>query len=67
MMEIVPVGAMVVTVALRIGGSPRLSKREPGKFGKGPLSRASSREAVWPSSRINFMTSSARASACPEL
>jgi hypothetical protein len=29
MIEIVPVGAMVVTVALRMGGAPFLSKIEP--------------------------------------
>jgi hypothetical protein len=46
MIEIVPVGAMVVTVALRIGSAPGLSKIEPLKFGKEPRARESSREAA---------------------
>jgi len=36
MIEMVPVGAMVVTVALRWGRAPFLSKMEPLKLGKAP-------------------------------
>ena len=43
-MEMVPVGAMVVTVALRMGPSPGRSKMEPSKFGNVPRTAASSRE-----------------------
>jgi hypothetical protein len=42
-MDSVPVGAMVVTAALRSGGSPRRSQRLPAKFANAPRSRAS-----WP-------------------
>ena len=45
MMEIVPVGAMVVTVALRIGGFPRFRTGTRQNSGRAPCSRASSREA----------------------
>ncbi len=44
-MESVPVGAMEVTVALRVR-SPRASAREPAKFGNTPRSSASAAEAA---------------------
>ena len=67
MMEMVPVGAMVVTVALRIFPLPGRSKMEPLKLGKVPRTLASSREAACPSSLMNFITFSPRAIASLEL
>ena len=56
MIEMVPVGAMVVTVALRMGAAPFLSKIEPLKLGKEPRCLPNSWEARCPSSLMNFIT-----------
>ena len=66
MIEMVPVGAMVVTVALRMGGAPFLSKIEPLKLGNEPRFLASSCEARCPSSLMNFMTFSPSLTASSE-
>jgi len=62
MMLIVPVGATVVTVALR-RRRPSDSRRLPLKLGNVPRVRASSADAAWPRSRINRMIRSPIASA----
>jgi hypothetical protein len=58
-MEMVPVGAIVVTVALRTL-SPRASWREPSKFGITPRSSARARLSSHASSSTNFITRSAK-------
>ncbi|VVC71742.1 Uncharacterised protein [uncultured archaeon] len=57
--ESVPVGAIVVTVAFLIAGAPGLSKTEPLKLGKGPRAFASSCDAIAPSVSMKPITFSA--------
>ena len=64
MIEIVPVGATVVRVALRYGASG--SYREPFHAGKTPRSRASSSEASFAFSWMKRISSSPSASASSE-
>ena len=45
----VPVGARLLTVALRRGGCPRWAYTLRGKLGNGPLSWARAAEAMWDS------------------
>jgi hypothetical protein len=59
MMLMVPVGAIVVTVALRTRAPAGLSKMEPSKLGNTPRSRASSSLAARASSWMKLMTSPA--------
>ncbi|EKD22340.1 MAG: hypothetical protein ACD_87C00038G0002 [uncultured bacterium] len=66
-MEIVPVGAMVVTVAFLIAGISRCAKREPAKLGNAPLTFAKPIEASCPSWLINAIIFSPNAMACSEL
>ena len=59
MMLIVPVGAIVVTVALRTRAPPGASKMEPSKLGNTPRSRARSSLAARASSWMKLITSAA--------
>ena len=66
MMLIVPVGAIVVVVALRSAGCPARCHREPGHAGKLPRRSASAIEAASDSRSRNPATRSASASAASE-
>ena len=66
MMLMVPVGAMVVTVALRTRAPSGLSKMEPSKLGNTPRSRASSSLSARASSWMKPMTSPAMRQASSE-
>ena len=55
----VPVGAIVVTVALRIAVRPRCCQRLPSKLGKEPRRPAISADFATARSSMNFMISSA--------
>ncbi len=66
-MLIVPVGAMVVVVALRRGGSPFSAYSDLSKFGKAPRSSASTREASFDASCMVAITCSATSRAFSEL
>jgi hypothetical protein len=63
MIERVPVGAMVVTVALRRRGPSGLSYTEPSKLGNTPRCPASLTLASRPSASMKPMTFSPRATA----
>ncbi len=68
MMLMVPVGATVVVVALRMWPAPLLlSKTLPGKLGKLPRFSARAAEAARDSRWIKAMTSSATLTASAEL
>ena len=62
----VPVGAIVVVVALRLGAHLRSGKTLTSKFGKGPRSRARLQEAAVDSSWMKLIVSWPTASASSE-